>query len=329
MLPYAVRAQLHQARVRIEQGVRQTLWGGTPTWRRRENRRPWFDEVGALDEVAARARSAAGDGLSAAALEKWVRDGYVILDGLVDVAEIDRMVAELDGLWDAPAPVANLVLLDLREAPDAPPRNLTHAEVLGLDPARRRRMREASDWRIHGLHYVSAAAQRLYGDRRLRAVSGRLFGRRARPIAAINFMVGSQQDLHQDMAVFHIFPHDWLIGAWIACEDVTAESGPLVLYRGSHQEPFFPGFTDYPQTNLRTADPETTHRYHAYVDDLAARHERFEFLARKGQVLFWHGMLIHGGAPVRRRGASRKSMVIHYSVRGADRGREVHGPFNW
>ena len=114
-------------------------------------------------------------------------------------------------------------------------------------------------------------------------------------------MVGSQQDLHQDMAVFHIFPHDWLIGVWIACEDVSAESGPLVLYRGSHQEPFFPGFTDYPQTNLRTADAETTHGYHAYVDELAARHERFEFLARKGQVLLWHGMLIHGGAPVRRR----------------------------
>ena len=46
-------------------------------------------------------------------------------------------------------------------------------------------------------------------------------------------------------------------------------------------------------------------------------------------MLFWHGMLLHGGAPVLRRGISRKSMVLHYTVRGADRAREVRGPFNW
>jgi len=42
-----------------------------------------------------------------------------------------------------------------------------------------------------------------------------------------------------------------------------------------------------------------------------------------------HRLRTHGGAPVARRGTSRKSMVLHYSVRGADRAREVRGPFNW
>jgi ectoine hydroxylase-related dioxygenase (phytanoyl-CoA dioxygenase family) len=142
-------------------------------------------------------------------------------------------------------------------------------------------------------------------------------------------MTGSEQALHQDMAVFHIWPCNFLIGAWIACEDVAEGSGPLVLYPGSHRAPFFPGFTQYRQTNLRTADRETFRRYQDYVDDLATRFERREFRATKGQVLLWHGMLIHGGAAIARRGTSRKSMVLHYSVRGADRGREVHGPFNW
>jgi ectoine hydroxylase-related dioxygenase (phytanoyl-CoA dioxygenase family) len=91
----------------------------------------------------------------------------------------------------------------------------------------------------------------------------------------------------------------------------------------------FPGFPDYPQTNLRTADADTTRAYEAWIDDVAARHPRHEFLAKKGDVLFWHGMLLHGGAPVLRRGISRKSMVLHYTVRGADRAREVRGPFNW
>jgi ectoine hydroxylase-related dioxygenase (phytanoyl-CoA dioxygenase family) len=91
----------------------------------------------------------------------------------------------------------------------------------------------------------------------------------------------------------------------------------------------FPGFADYPQTNLRTADAETTRAYEAWIEEVAARHPPHSFLAKKGDVLLWHGMLLHGGAPVLRRGTSRKSLVLHYTVRGADRGREVRGPFNW
>src|SRR6185295_9601381 len=130
----------------------------------------------------------------------------------------------------------------------APPRNVPHHEVLAMDPGRRRRVREASDWRIHGFHYVNAAAKRLFDNRRLRDLASTILGRRARPFAAINFMTGSQQALHQDMAVFHIYPHNHLLGAWIACEDITPDSGPLVFHPGSHRLGLFPGFTDYPQT---------------------------------------------------------------------------------
>jgi hypothetical protein len=322
MLAYPVRARLSRARARIEQQVREALFGGAPSWRRRPNTLPWFDRPDALTRIDRGAPDAP-------VREQWVRDGYIVLDDSVDLADVDEMIATLDGLWDAPVAIPDLVLLDLREAPDAPPRSMGHAELLGLDADTRRRMREVSDWRIHGFHYVNRAARRLYHAPRLRAVVSRLLGRRARPIAAINFMAGSQQALHQDMAVFHIYPHNHLIGAWIACEDVGADSGPLVLYRGSHRTGMFPGFTDYPQTNLRTADEGTAARYQAWVDEAATCFERHEFCARKGQVLLWHGMLIHGGAPILRRGTTRKSLVLHYSTRGADRAREVRGPFRW
>jgi ectoine hydroxylase-related dioxygenase (phytanoyl-CoA dioxygenase family) len=176
---------------------------------------------------------------------------------------------------------------------------------------------------------VNAAAHRIFHAPALRGLVSRLLGRAARPFAAINFMSGSQQHLHQDMAVFHIYPHDYLVGAWIACEDVRPECGPLVIHAGSHRIPMFPGFTDYPQTNLRTADAATAAAYERWIDAVAADHPRHEFLAKKGEVLFWHGMLAHGGAPVATPGTTRKSMVLHYTVRGADRGREVRGPFNW
>jgi hypothetical protein len=318
MLPYRLRARISEARKRLKRGVRQAVFGGEPTWRRRPNTLPWFDRP---DAPAGQN----GDEI----LTRWVRDGYVVVDGLVAERDVDEMVRVLDALWDATEPIADLELIGLREAIDGPQRSMAHRDLLALPPADRHRLRDASDWRIHGFHYVNAAAKRIYWDRRLGACASRIFARRSRPIAAINFMSGSEQELHQDMAVFHIFPHNYLIGAWIACEDITPDSGPLVIYPGSHRAPFFPGFTDYPQTNLRTADAETARRYQAYVDDIARGFPRHEFLAKKGQVLFWHGMLIHGGAPVTRRGTSRKSMVLHYSVRGADRGGEVQGPFNW
>lgn len=326
MLPYAARAGLHRIRTRIEQRVRGALFGSAPSWKRRRNVLPWFDRP---DAPAVLDRLTPPGAPDRQLLEKWIRDGYVVVEGRVDPADIDAMVETLDGLWDAAGPIPHLELLDLREEEDGTPRPMLHRDLLRLEPGRRARIRDHSDWRIHGFHYVNEPAKRLYFDRRLRTLASRILGRRARPIAAINFMKGSRQALHQDMAVFHIFPHNYLLGAWIACEDITPESGPLVFYPGSHRAPFFPGFTDYPQTNLRTAAPDTFGAYQRYVDGVATRFERREFRARKGQVLLWHGMLIHGGAAVTDPGRSRKSMVLHYSVRGADRGREVRGPFNW
>jgi len=325
MLPYAARARIVEARGRVERAVRTLLHGSKPSWQRLPNRVPWFDAPDALAQVPRRAADAAEQAL----FTQWIRDGYFVVSGVVPAADVDEMVGVLDGLWDAPAPSANLTLLDLRESREETPRARTHAEVLALPPATRARLRAESQWRIHGFHYVNAAAARLFHHRGLRGIVSRLFGRTARPFAAINFMAGSEQHLHQDMAVFHIYPHDYLVGAWIACEDIAVESGPLILHAGSHRAGMFPGFGNYPQTNLRTADAETSRAYEAWVDALAGRHPPHQFLAKKGDVLFWHGMLLHGGAPVLRRGASRKSMVIHYTVRGADRGREVRGPFNW
>ena len=93
--------------------------------------------------------------------------------------------------------IDDLELLGLRNTHDGPQRSLSHRELLALAPADRRRLRDASDWRIHGFHYVNAAARRLYWDRELGALASRILRRRARPIAAINFMSGSEQDLQE------------------------------------------------------------------------------------------------------------------------------------
>src|SRR5439155_9513290 len=137
--------------------ARRTLYGSTPIWKRRPNVVPWFDQPDALAGID-------GDRVL---LEHWVRDGYVVVDDAVDPGDIDRMVAVLDGLWDATELIANLTLLGLRDDADAEPRNVSHADLLKLERARRHRMRDVSDWRIHGFHYVNESARRIYWNPRV------------------------------------------------------------------------------------------------------------------------------------------------------------------
>ena len=82
-------------------------------------------------------------------------------------------------------------------------------------------------------------------------------------------------------------------------------------------------------TNLRTADGTTSSAYQHHVDSAADGHDRRTFLARKGDALFWHGMLIHGGSPITTPGLTRQSYVIHFIPAGADVADQVVGPTNW
>jgi ectoine hydroxylase-related dioxygenase (phytanoyl-CoA dioxygenase family) len=302
---------------------------GTKSWRDIPNEIPWFDRPDA--ELVLERRRRAGELSEAdhAMLLKWVRDGYVVIDGAFNPGDIDSMVSTLDGLWDAQEPIPGLVLLSVRENKDATPRNISHEDLLKLDKETRMRMRHVSDWRIHGFQNQNAAANRIYLDAHVRSSVAKIFGQPAFPHASINFMYGSEQALHQDMSVFHIHPWNYLIGAWIACEDISDDAGPLVFCPGSHRAAMYGAFTDYPQTNLRTTPPEVSKAYNAYADELSKNYVRKHFLGKKGQVLLWHGMLLHGGSPIKNRELSRKSMVVHYMTADSNRHEQVSGPFNW
>ena len=102
-----------------------------------------------------------------------------------------------------------------------------------------------------------------------------------------------------------------------------------VYFPGSHKEPIFSAFDNYPQTNLKTCDKATTAAYDAYLEETAARYRREVSLARKGQMLLWHGMLIHGGDGITDAALTRRSYVCHYIPKGMNKEREIVGPFNW
>ena len=297
-------------------------------WREDAAALPRFEQPDALARVP---EVAARRGLGAqgeAWLAQWVTEGYFVVEDLYPADLIDRFVACSEGLWTRAAPIPGLnisgVVLDGVYRVHVP-----HAELLALPPAARQAAQAASDWRVTGFHGADPAAAALFRWANAAKICSAIFDRPAVPRTSLTFAKGSQQSLHQDTAVFHVWPRNFMAGLWIACEDVAPGAGPLEFYPGSHREPLFPEFDNYPQTQRRTASPAQIARYDEYVRGIATRYERKVFLGRKGAGLFWHGMLIHGGAPVTDSASTRKSFVLHYMPDGADRAGEVHGPFNW
>lgn len=292
---------------------------GTPTanrWNCDQADLPWFDQPNALELLEERRLR---EGLSArdfSLLRQWCLGGYCILPRAISDDLIDPMVAEFETLWSAEQAIDGLVFHGLKI--DDQLVDLPHAEALALEPAKRFAIRDNSPWRLHGFHGFSAHAQAIANYNELLRVTALIFGEPAVPHYTINFMYGTHQNIHQDMAVFHVFPWNYIIGVWIACEDISPDSGPLVFYPGSHREPLYKGFADYPENNLRTADLALSNEYYSHVNQLTQKYEERFFLAKKGDVFLWHGLLLHGGSEIKNPQQTRKSYVIHFIPPGKD-----------
>ncbi len=284
----------------------------------------WFDAADARSEITLRAVTADDRDL----LESWVDKGYAIVDQLVPHDLIDEMVADLDRLFMGDELVEGVGFNDLVLA-DGHRATITHSDLMGFEREDRIAARDRSNWRVHGFYQHSGAADRIRNLPDLRRVASMILGVESRAHYSINFHNGSTQSLHEDSAVFHLGVPNLICGAWIACEDVRNGCGPLLYFPGSHRRAMFERFDGYPLTNLRTASPEVSAAYRAHVGRDADAYEPETFLARKGDVLFWHGMLIHGGEPIRHPDLTRRSYVVHFIPAGADVADRVTGPTNW
>jgi phytanoyl-CoA hydroxylase len=289
---------------------------------------PWFERPDAMSRAGEVARRHGLGEEGGEWLRKWVQDGYFVVDGAVDAQSVARYAEEFDRVWWTEKPVAGLVLSDVTIAGEYHI-HIPHEKLLSYSVAERQDAYRASNWRVGEFYQSNKAAEAVYRNERLNRICSAILDQPAIAHFSLSFSKGSEQGLHQDTCVFHVWPRNALIGVWIAAEKITADSGPLEFYPGSHREALFPAFTNYPQTQRRTAPPEMAKEYDQYVRDIAAKYPRSTYLAEAGDALFWHGMLIHGGAAVANPASTRKSMVVHYLPDGANRGHQIEGPFNW
>lgn len=154
-------------------------------------------------------------------------------------------------------------------------------------------------------------------------ITNLLFGRKSIPFQTIIGHKGSQQAAHSDAIHMTTYPLGYLIAAWIAFEDIHPDSGPLLYYPKSHRQlPYLlsedvgipmRAFKEKGGAETYSAHYEPAVQRYLSANEIAPQ----AFCPRKGDVLFWHANLVHGGSVRNDLRHSRKAMVCHYFAEGA------------
>lgn len=264
--------------------------------------RLWIDRPDALSEVPERVKARRLPAELEERISELIRDGYTILrhPGVTLLAE--RIASDIDRIW--------------RERPDDL-LLVQKGRAKGVPFSQVRRRDRATSFRIPDLHSHSEAARELYLSELLFDFVELVFGEPAVAIQSLYFDRGSEQGLHRDPMFVRADPPSHLLAAWIALEDITEESGPLVYVPGSHRLPY----AQSPSGEIEVLLDEHAQGYFDLVfHELASMADEYglcprSLVCRQGDVLIWHGSLFHGGAPVLSPEATRKSFVVHYATR--------------
>ncbi len=91
--------------------------------------------------------------------------------------------------------------------------------------------------RVEEAWLFSNAARSIAASRKVLELLELLYRRRPIPFQTLHFDRGTQQAAHSDTLHFHCVPRRYMCGVWVALEDIHPDSGPLVVYPGSHLEP--------------------------------------------------------------------------------------------
>jgi len=250
---------------------------------------PWLDRPDAEAEIARRAAAGEITDEEAGLCRKWVRDGYLILEGFYPDDQLDASWAAYE---------TGIARGDV-SPPDEP---LYDGDAL--------------PGRTSNVHFGVPEMDDMLFEPRMGRLVSILLGAAVRPFQTIAGHKSSQQLEHSDSIHMSTYPAGYLVANWIAYEDIDPDSGPLVYYPGSHRLP-------YVLSEDLGIPPDATYaRYHAdyepAIQALIAEHglQPSYFLPKKGDVLLWHANLLHGGSRVRDASLSRKALVCHFFAQG-------------
>lgn len=208
----------------------------------------------------------------------WRRDGFLIKPGFIPQALIDRY-SEIrarvpnPGGWSCPVPYMHVA--ELRDVSLYPPLSRLLGHLIGEEM---------------GLHLN------------------------------LTGWVSTDRNWHQDDYLNPPYVNSWYAAVWIALDDIHPDCGPFEFVPGSHRWPLLKShrvrlFLEESEREARNW-PSLAERF---VNDVAAREiERRgvpsrKFIAKKGDLLIWHGRLMHRGSYANVPGMERRALIGHYS----------------
>jgi hypothetical protein len=130
----------------------------------------------------------------------------------------------------------------------------------------------------------------------------------------------TQRNWHQDGYLNPDANLDWYIAVWIALDDIDADAGPFEYVPGSHRR--FGVIRNQKMRAALTAEeqgpawPTHSERILTPIFEDAIAVERLDvhqFIAEKGDVLFWHPRLLHRGSAPNHPELERRALISHYS----------------
>ena len=250
----------------------------------------WVDRRDAHDLLEARLARGEVTDADAQALAHYVDYGYVVFPKVVDESVIDEYAALFEGAWDSPP---DGCWLQWKQ------------QALPMD---RKFYDEVA--KVGSLHlWFDRAAELIFPPPVLRFLT-QIYERPPVTFQTLTMRKGSEEPLHTDTGPLTLTEPMSLVGSWLALEDVRPHSGEFQFVPGSHRAPEL----------LHHGTDKGHHGDHdEYYKILTATLDWSEergfktesFMAKKGDVLIWHGDLLHGGAPIEDPTRTRKSFIAH------------------
>lgn len=189
-----------------------------------------------------------------------------------------------------------------------------------------RSQRDLVGW-AHAYPYMEVPElRRLALYRPLTALMRDLVGEELLLHLALTGWISSQRAWHQDDYLNPPFVNGWYCAVWMALDTVAADAGPFEYIPGSHRWPLLRGekvrsfmtaeelaerdglgINQWPKISERFVEP-------AIEREIEIRKQPIvPFLGQRGDVLIWHGRLMHRGSMPKDPTLLRRSLITHYS----------------
>lgn len=231
-------------------------------------------------------------------LRQWRKEGFVIIPGAISHTVIDQFNARLDSFPHSRPEGLRVTLPDSHEGVAYSPEIMqTHASA-----------------RLVDLYFHFPEARQILFSESIVSFLKMVFNTAPLLTQSLSFEYGSEQPFHQDTSFVIMTSPMAMAAVWVALEDVRPGAGALKYYPGSHRwgDYLFSGrFKHWDRERDGEAALQDWEKWrHSQAEARGVAPVTFE--ARKGDILFWHAGLIHGGAKITDDSRTRRSLVAHY-----------------